>query len=306
MLITKYGGFDGNTWEDLCQIIFKRKYANEQYQKMPASPGDFGLEGYTTTGKAFQCYCPSTHYEKNELFTKQRDKITKDLSKLKDYEKQLKERLGDTKLSAWIFVTPEIDKNELLKHARKKEEEVKKWGLSIINDDFKVLLYDADDFAIEIREYQQVMGEPIFFNDISPLSPVEDKKETYEKNIDRKNRIRLNNIDDQDIFNKRLSRLNTITTQSFLTCDPYLKKIENTSPNLYMKILRLVGEFEHTVIEQSTTWYGTAEGLIEKLKSLLVERIIKDLHPSFDSTTADEIARRMIARWIAICELDYD
>lgn len=150
------------------------------------------------------------------------------------------------------------------------------------------------------------MGEPIFFNDISPLSPLEEKKETYEKNIDRKNRIRLNNIDDQDIFNKRLSRLNTITTQSFLTCDPYLKKIENTSPNLYMKILRLVGEFEHTVIEQSTTWYGTAEGLIEKLKSLLVERIIKDLHPSFDSTTADEIARRMIARWIAICELDYD
>ena len=84
MFKTKYGAFDGTSWEELCQIIFKRRYEDELYQKIPASPGDFGLEGFTNrTGRGFQCYCPSTHYDKHELYEKQRDKITTDLNKLK-------------------------------------------------------------------------------------------------------------------------------------------------------------------------------------------------------------------------------
>ena len=71
MFNTKYGPFDGKTWEDLCQMIFKKKYEKESYQKIPASPGDFGLEGFTlSSGLAFQCYCPEKHYDRKELYEK--------------------------------------------------------------------------------------------------------------------------------------------------------------------------------------------------------------------------------------------
>lgn len=80
MFNTKFGPFNGSTWEGLCQQVFKRKYQAECYQQMPASPGDYGIEGYTSdTGWAFQCYCPEKHYERTELYDKQRDKITTDL-----------------------------------------------------------------------------------------------------------------------------------------------------------------------------------------------------------------------------------
>lgn len=54
MFNTKFGPFNGSTWESLCQQVFKRKYQAECYQQMPASPGDYGIEGYTSdTGWAF-------------------------------------------------------------------------------------------------------------------------------------------------------------------------------------------------------------------------------------------------------------
>ena len=99
MFTTKFGPFNGSTWEGLCQQVFKRKYQAECYQQMPASPGDFGIEGYTSvTGWAFQCYCPEKHYERTELYENQRDKITVDLRKLKDNVTDLQARLGSTKI----------------------------------------------------------------------------------------------------------------------------------------------------------------------------------------------------------------
>lgn len=80
MFNTKFGSFNGSTWEDLCQLVFKRKYDAVGYQQMKASPGNFGIEGFTIgTGLAFQCYCPDKHYERAELYENIRDKITQDL-----------------------------------------------------------------------------------------------------------------------------------------------------------------------------------------------------------------------------------
>ncbi len=72
MIDTEYGKFDGDKWEKICQICFKRKYEEDCYIEIIASPGDFGIEGFTRTGKAFQCYCPDFNYpEKNYTTTKE-------------------------------------------------------------------------------------------------------------------------------------------------------------------------------------------------------------------------------------------
>src|SRR5689334_11077025 len=104
MLKTVHGIFDGDAWERLCQMIFKKKFAPDGYQQMVASPGDYGIEGFTRTGIAYQCYCPSEEYTLQVLYEKQRDKITKDLGKLKTYETQIRDRIGAMTISQWIFV----------------------------------------------------------------------------------------------------------------------------------------------------------------------------------------------------------
>ena len=100
-------------------MAFKLKFGS-LYQRMPASPGDYGIEGWTTDGMAFQCYCPEKSYTQDELRVAIQSKITRDVPKLKLYQAQIASRIGATKIQKWLLVTPVFDHNNLHEHARKK------------------------------------------------------------------------------------------------------------------------------------------------------------------------------------------
>lgn len=308
MFVSKFGPFNGSTWEGLCQQVFKRKYEKEDYQPIPASPGDFGLEGFTlTTGWGFQCYCPDKHYNRKELYEKQRDKITEDLGKLKTNEAELKKRLGATKLCHWVFVTPEFDKNELLAHARAKENDVRGWGLPFITDDFRVLLYDGDNYLLEINAIRALAGEAMIFDEQAPaLAELKGEPEEYERNVHRKCEARLADRRSTATFDQRVQRLQQRTLESFLEADGHFRRIAATAPVVYIRLVRLINEFENFVVESSATWTGTAEALTTQVREKLKDRIVSELAPAFDETNASIVARQMVARWLAICELDYE
>ncbi|GMA60380.1 hypothetical protein NZD89_12305 [Alicyclobacillus fastidiosus] len=83
MIRTKHGTYDGDSWEEHCQLLLKKKYDSEGYQEMVAhTKGDHGIEGFTRTGLVFQCYCPDEEYEPGKLYEEQKDKVTRDLNKL--------------------------------------------------------------------------------------------------------------------------------------------------------------------------------------------------------------------------------
>ncbi|KQW37103.1 hypothetical protein [Rhizobacter sp. Root404] len=307
MFSTKFGPFNGSTWESLCQQVFKRKYQVECYQQMQASPGDFGIEGYTSsTGWAFQCYCPEKHYERTELYEKQRDKITADLRKLKDYEVELQARLGSTKISRWVFVTPEVDRNALLAHAKTKESEVRGWNLPILAADFTVLLHDGDHYLVEINEVRTAAGEALVFDDAAPaLAALTGEQEQYEQNVHRKSGLRLADRAQRPDFQTRVQQLSQRTIEQFLEADGYFRRIASASPVTHMRLVRLINEYEQYVIETSAIWSGTAEELTAKIRDGLATLVSDELAPEFDKANALKVARYMTARWLAVCELDY-
>ncbi|KDC55777.1 hypothetical protein [Pseudoalteromonas sp. S3431] len=141
MIQTDIGPLDGNSWESLIQLVFKKKH--DTYQEMIASPGDLGIEGVVLLdGIAIQCYCPNEDYDTKTLYQKQRDKITKDIGKLSINEKELVKHLGDCIIRQWIFITPRIAKHEIHAHARIQEKNVKEKKLEFISDDFQILIKD--------------------------------------------------------------------------------------------------------------------------------------------------------------------
>jgi hypothetical protein len=307
MFSTKFGPFNGSTWEGLCQQVFKRKYQAECYQQMQASPGDFGIEGYTAdTGWAFQCYCPDKHYERTELYDKQRDKITADLRKLKDYTTELKARLGSTTISRWVFVTPEVDRNALLAHAKAKESEVRGWNLPILTQDFTVLLHDGDHYLVEINEVRTAAGEALVFDDAAPaLAALTGEQEQYEENVHRKSGHRLADKAQKTDFQARVQQLSQRTIEQFLEADGYFRRIASASPMTHVRLVRLINEYEQYVIETSTTWSGTAEELTTQVREGLTKLVSDELGPEFGKANALKVARYMTARWLAVCELDY-
>lgn len=308
MFNSKFGAFDGSSWEALCQQVFKRKYQLDDYQPFPASPGDYGLEGATlSTGWGFQCYCPSKHYSRPELYGKQRDKITEDLGKLRIYRLQIQQLLGNTKLNRWIFVTPEFDRHALVAHTRKKEEEVRKWGLPFVTQDFKVLIYDGDQYLVEINEIRSASGQCLVFDDVTPALPqLSGEPEEYEGNIRRKSRKRLAHKQASPNFDERVQRLHQRTLEEFLETDGLFRRIEAASPAVFLRLVRLINEFENFVALTADTWEDSPEALTVEIRGALEQRIVADLCPEFDRTSASSVARHMVARWLAICELDYD
>ena len=308
MFNTPYGPFDGNSWERLCQQVFKKKFAADGYQHIPATPGDFGLEGFTTTtGCGFQCYCPNELYGDKDLHEKQRDKITTDLKKLQTYEQDLKKLLGTTKLRRWYLVTPTIARNELVKHARTKEVEVRRWNLSVLAPDFEVLVHDGENYAAEIQELQMAFGKAFDFGGLpTVLPPLGSAPEVYENNIVRKTKARLNGRFAADKIAVKEAELNQRTRREFLEHDSHFRRINDQAPTIHSRLMRLINGYEAHVLETRATWEGSPQQLTDKVREGLAERISKELAPHIDETEAALIARLMVARWIAVCELDYE
>jgi len=307
MFRTSIGAFDGTSWEILCQQVFKKKYAQDGYQHIPATPGDFGLEGFcSTTGIGFQCYCPNTHYTRKELHEHQRDKITTDLKKLKNYKDQLSKILSNTKIATWRFVTPEIAHNDLILHARTKEKEVREWKLPFLSPNFTVELHDSEYYLIEINEIRASAGEGIDFGTTTPKLPeLIDPNEIYEQNILRKTTTRLSAKAASPKHAELINKLHQQTLGSFLEAEGYFRRIEHSAPVLYFKMVRLINEFEQYVQEQAYAYVGSPQELTELIRQGLESRLMK-LGPEVTDTTATAVARHMVARWLAICSLDYE
>ncbi|MDX2218048.1 MAG: hypothetical protein SF172_03375 [Burkholderiales bacterium] len=274
---------------------------------MKASPGDYGIDGFTLdSGLAFQCYCPEKHYSRPELYEKQRDKITEDVGKLRTHQKPILDRVGSNKFSKWIFLTPEYDKNDLLAHARSKEVEVRSWNLPFLTSDFQIVIRDASDYRTEINEIRVLSLEPLYFEDEVPtLKTIQGEKEEHEKNIERKSKARLAGAEQSPRYSTRLEQLRQKTLESFFEYEDFFRKISDDAPLIYVRLVRLINEYEEMVVESSTTWSGTAQDLTEKIRDDLASRISQELAPQISAATAMKIARIMTARWIAVCELDY-
>lgn len=306
MIQTDFGDHDGASWEALCQMVFKQKFLSDGYQAVEASPGDYGLEGITLhTGLAFQCYCPDKLYTSQKLTQKIRQKINDDLNKLKLYQSQVVTLLGDTKLKRWYFVTPGIPNKSLLSHARKKQNEVRAWGLPFIDSTFSVELHDGEFYANEIAAIQATSVGGISLDAATNIDPLEEDSDFYEKNLRRKSALRVSNKLSQDAAKKVANELYERSSQAFLKSDTDLQRISIRAPTVYYALCRLLNVFQQHVKDTSATWHGSPYDLTEKLRVELEDRVTKTLGPAFSQEVAMSITQDMVARWLAICSLDY-
>ncbi len=308
MYKTPYGNFNGDSWEDFCQLCFKLKYENDGYQEMPAWQGDLGIEGFTRSGIFFQCYCPDTEYNPDKLYEVQRDKITTDLGKLVTYEKELKAYLKTIKVTKWIFVTPEYKKKELVKHCQDKAEEYRKITSSILATDFDVLVHDIEFYSEQI---------PIFLNfrekklDIDPkekksereIADWKSKSISLVDNAIKKHKQRIpekaKNIDD---------KVNILTQKSvsdFLNGDAMIRKWAEKYQDQYEKFQKVVDQFEKRVEEKCAVADGNSNILYNEIEVELKEKI-KASFSFLDETMIDRLTARVMADWILRCPISFE
>lgn len=309
MIETKIGCIDGDSWEELCQQVYKRRYTT--YQEMVASPGDWGIEGFVRDeGIAIQCYCPDKHYSAKDLTQKQVAKITKDLNKLSEFEDELLSRIGnkkEDKIRQWIFITPFIEKNEILKHLIKKEDEVREKKLKFVSDEFKVLIHTIDDYLEDINAIKIINGSKLVLSDSyeKHIEKHEDSDD-YSKNIFRKNKIRCTS---DGVYNSlKHEKLNSITKDKFISGDKLIRNIEINIPEIYQSLSGVINQYEAEVEELCCTWFGNHFELIEKVKTQLKDRLVSEdrISRSISNSDIDEIVDHMVSKWLALCPLEVE
>lgn len=308
MYKTPYGNFNGDSWEDFCQLCFKLKYENDGYQEMPAWQGDLGIEGFTRSGILFQCYCPDTEYNPDKLYEVQRDKITTDLGKLVTYEKELKAYLKNIKVTKWIFVTPEYKKKDLVRHCQDKAEEYRKITSAILDQGFDVLVHDIEFYSEQI---------PIFLNfrekklDIDPkekkseseIADWKSKSISLVDNAIKKHKQRIpENAKNSD---EKVNNLTQKSVSDFLNGDDMIRKWAEKYQDQYEKFQKVVDQFEKRVEEKCAVTDGNSNILYNEIETELREKI-KASFSFLDETMIDRLTSRVMADWILRCPISFE
>lgn len=305
MIKTTYDNFDGNSWEEFCQVCLKLKYESEGYQALPAWQGDLGIEGFTRTGKAFQCYCPDEDYEPQTLYEKQRNKITTDLGKLKKNELELKKYLNGVLIQQWIFLTPMYKNKELVKHCQTKASDLKNINLNILSKDFDVLIYDIDYFAAQIQIVKGMTNKK--------LEILADRDESKDINWKETNIDLVNNavtkhgkiIPESPNKEEKINKLTNFTIGDFLDEQQLVTEWKNLIPNDYEKFLRLVSDYEKTVEEMCIIKTDENNLLYDRIKHELRERL-KQTFPYLEDITLEKLMKGVVADWILRCPINFE
>lgn len=305
MIKTTYGSFDGNSWEEFCQVCLKLKYESEGYQELPAWQGDLGIEGFTRTGKVFQCYCPNEDYQPQTLYENQRDKITTDLMKLKKNELELKKYLNGILIQQWIFLTPMYKNKVLVKHCHTKAYDFRNMNLDILSNDFDVLIYDIDFFAAQIPIVKGTID-----NKLEILVDRDESKDIDWKgtNIDLvNNAITKHGKRIPNSLNKeeKINKLTDFTIGDFLDEQQIVTTWKNLFPNDYEKFFRLVYDYEKTVKEMCITNTNDNNLLYEKIKQELKERLTQSF-PYIEDITLEKLMKGVVADWILRCPINFE
>ena len=277
------------------------------YQHIPADiKGDCGLEGFAHDGTAYQCYACQNWNDFGVLLDHQKHKMTADIGKLLRKEAELLEIMGDIRIGIWNFVLPFWNNKDLLSHARKKQEEVRKKSAKHVTPDFRISVITGEEFAVETQAlakqdlYQfDVKGE--ISDSVAAVAKWFDDNQGLEMagNLARKSLV----IAQGKSENMRKKFLNQMV-KDFTKGQVVLGRLELELPDVYEKVIQhkafREGELDAECVTNTSVPGEFFNATLAGYKSQL--RDVSGISPN----AADLLAREAVADWLLRCPLEFE
>lgn len=297
---TSLGQMDGNTWEDYCQKLLRIRY--QDYQEVPARfGGDLGVEGFTFSGLVFQCYCPDDDPFGKDLYEKQRDKITSDISKLIRNADQIS-ALGTGIIKEWHFLTPDYDSRDLVTHCRSKESEVQTKGLPTIHSDFRIYLRTDDDY---IPERQTYLGTGGLLIQPSCDEPQPSRLETF---LTSNNKI-VHNIKTKlgklTIAPDHRLRLTKQLVAGYVVGQDELETLNEKFPSTYKNVVQLKSANQSQLAIRMLSGSGNHGIILPTILQEYADQLRSDFSGSLSSALIARLSTEAISDWLGRCSLDF-
>lgn len=304
---------NGDTWEKWCDACYRDRFRDQNFIKIPAEHlGDAGIEGFTLSGIAYQCYCPEKEYSNDDLYIHLRNKVTKDIGKLidKDNAKRLK-ALGVCKIKEWHFVTPEYKDKRIIEHLEQKRSEVviaaseDPETFSYIDPEIRLVPKVAEDFKAELVRLIRNPLVDIKLN--TAVKSVRDPEWTTcpaEKidNIKRKIKAIMNAEEEDEAFKEMVA----YWAEAYLKGIEIMSKLQESCGAIYEDLFDLEQQYKKDVSMQSRM--NPDRSLNHTLFMEILEKFGDTLRKQFECFSEPsimELKRDLVSGWLADCSLQF-
>lgn len=295
---------DPKMWESYFKSIIRLHYKPSNCCDLPDSHGgDFGIECYTLTGHAFQCYLPEESSDINKLYKAQRRKISADILKFTTKNlKQLSMLFGTVKISRWILATPFNKSAKLSQYCTSKSLRVREMGLPYVADDFQIIVqtdkdYVHESFILRKENYQLSLdfdettldGAMIFINE--NVAFLEKLNLKLPKIHDSGNK--------QDIYRNFL-------IQKFLDYQNLIDTLKKNWVDIYEIIYKCIQQRETNLVGMFMLAPSDAQPshiMTEQIKTL--KSCIEEEVPTLKQSDLEKITWGVISDWLIRCPLDF-
>lgn len=305
----------GDSWEGLCNACYRKHYEREHYTEIPATyMGDAGIEGFTSTGIAIQCYAPEKNFSDNELYEHLRDKMTADINKLKkaEYRDRL-HKLGVPTLHEWHFVIPYYRDSRILEHAEAKRSEMLSAKIATpcayphIADDFRIYVKTAENYRLEISQLIRTTLTDVKLNFaiLHATTPAWDECDSIKaQNIRRKVKAIMGEIDESN--RDDYEEVVNMYIQSYINGIEILRTIRVSYSEVYEDIFALAQAYQKQVELQTRT--NTDRSINGKLFNEILNDFGNKLEREFSYLTQASILELkidLISGWLADCSMQF-
>jgi hypothetical protein len=293
----------GEEWQAWADQLLSRRYGPAQYQKIPAKDsGDAGIEGFAMCGHAYQAYGVLEPVTTRDRYNKQRDKMTTDIAKFIQNTTKLSDLLGNVIINRWCLFVPFFDSKDLVAHAVTKTAEVIGAGLSYVSADFRVMVSDEDEFAVERDALiNATAGSLHITTDAATPASIQEWAD--------ENDVLVQQLD------SKISRLSTCTTpkkrtvfrdriiKHFLEGQNILEALRKF-PNKYEELIEVKNQRENFLATECMVATGSpAQLLHDALKA--IRNAVSDGVGGLSEHTAEAMSWEAVADWLLRCPLDF-
>jgi hypothetical protein len=291
-------------WERHAKALCRLRHGPGNFKDVPDDHvGDFGLEGFSTDGFAYQAYAAKEPVSVADLYVRQRTKMNEDLQKFIANAKDISAMLGSIKICRWSLVVPRNGSARIVQHATKKALEISKCGLPYVDaGGFHVIVETEDDFAIERRK---LIGVGLASLPIAtgPVQKVEVEEWAGA------NDVLVNSADmkidkiDSSMSPTRKRQLRDEFIKNYIAGRNMLGKLKADYPEFWEKAVQVKSDRESNLTLDIALSDTMPKETIKSEIALMAARF-KSSVPGIDDQTADLFAREAISDWLLRCPLD--
>jgi hypothetical protein len=266
--------------------------------------GDGGLEGFSSDGHAYQCYCDEASVDTADRATKQKRKVTADLKKLETYKDFWEEMLQGVRLVSWTLVVPYNEDKDVLKHTRRKATETRKKNLSFIDVSFHgAVCTDLTGFPLAYQRFLECGIAKIHIppGEVMPeqIEKLSATRPDFVRNIDTKVAKLLPNNSELNVLQFRKDLLNR-----YLRGSNILKRLEQNAPALYERIVTVVHE-KSLSISLESKFDSTIAGVRLKDTRVDLESSVRSIAGILTDATVTALSWSTVTELLGECFLDF-